>query len=84
MNQSALAMQEKFSLQRTYIVFRTLGLRHLTVVDSMNRVVGLITRKDLMGFSMQEKIAAVMSRQIASNERNPAGIDVEMEPAART
>ena len=37
-----------------------------------------------MGFSMQEKIAAVMSRQIASDEQNPAGIDVEMEPAVRT
>ncbi|XP_041376140.1 chloride channel protein C-like [Gigantopelta aegis] len=82
-NQSALAIQEKFSLQRTYILFRTLGLRHLTVVDSMNRVMGFITRKDLMGFSMQEKIAIVLSRQIENDGRNPTGIDVEMEPAPR-
>ena len=55
-NQSALSISETFSLQRTNTIFRTLGLRHLTVVDSRNIVKGIITRKDLMGFSMQEKL----------------------------
>ena len=53
-NQSAVSLPGKFSLHRTYIIFRTLGLRHLTIVDGENRVVGVITRKDLMGFHMEE------------------------------
>ena len=56
MNRSAPRIEDHFSLHRTYIVFRTLGLRHLTVVDVLNRVVGIITRKDLMGFSVDEKL----------------------------
>jgi CBS domain-containing protein len=55
-NRSAARIDEDFSLHRTYIVFRTLGLRHLTVVDAANRVVGIITRKDLMGFNLEERL----------------------------
>lgn len=62
-NQSALSIQEKFSLQRTYIIFRTLGLRHLTVVDCHNTVKGVITRKDLMGFYMEERLEEKMKRR---------------------
>ncbi|XP_046549442.1 chloride channel protein B-like [Haliotis rubra] len=68
-NQSALSVQEKFSLHRTYIVLRTLGMRHLVVTDAMNRVVGFITRKDLMGFSIEEKLNSVMEKQIEMQER---------------
>ncbi|XP_025056823.1 chloride channel protein C-like isoform X2 [Alligator sinensis] len=53
-NKSAVSVQAHFSLQRTYIIFRTLGLRHLTIVDLQNRVVGIITRKDLMPFQLEE------------------------------
>ncbi|XP_072425660.1 chloride channel protein C-like [Chiloscyllium punctatum] len=55
-NQSAMTVHANFSLQRTYIIFRTLGLRHLTVVDLRNRVLGIITRKDLMPFCLEEKL----------------------------
>lgn len=51
-----MSVQAHFSLQRTYIIFRTLGLRHLTVVDPQNRVVGVITRKDLMPFPLEERL----------------------------
>lgn len=43
-NRSCLAIPDTFSLHRTYIIFRTLGLRHLPVVNIRNRVVGIITR----------------------------------------
>ena len=46
-------IDKDYSLYRTYVIFRTLGLRHLVVVDDHNQVVGLITRKDLMPFYMQ-------------------------------
>ena len=44
-NSSAVAVQESFSLERTYTVFRTMGLRHLVVVDKHNHVKGVVTRK---------------------------------------
>ena len=61
-NQSAVSIQSKFSLHRTYIIFRSLGLRHLTVVNECNQVVGVITRKDLMGFNMEEKISDIIQQ----------------------
>lgn len=38
-------VDEHFSLERAYVVLRTLGLRHLIVVDVANRVRGIVTRK---------------------------------------
>lgn len=35
------------SFPRIYRLFRSLGLRHLVVIDDRNQVVGMITRKDL-------------------------------------
>jgi len=55
-NRSSLPLPHWFSLHRTYLIFRTLGLRHLTVVDGDNKVVGILTRKDLMGFNIDEKL----------------------------
>lgn len=63
-NESALSIPERFSLQRTYIIFRTLGLRHLTVVDQHNEVVGIVTRKDLMGYNMEECLSRTVKREI--------------------
>nr|XP_014432999.2 chloride channel protein C-like [Pelodiscus sinensis] len=62
-NKSAVSVQAHFSLQRTYIIFRTLGLRHLTVVDLQNRVVGIITRKDLMSFQLEERLQCQLASQ---------------------
>ena len=55
-NRSAMCLPERFSLHRTYNIFRGLVLRHLTVVDDAFRVTGIITRKDLMGFAIEEKL----------------------------
>ena len=66
-NQSAISIQQKFSLHRTYIIFRTLGLRHLTVVNINNQVVGIITRKDLMGFSMEEHLSDILHRRMTGD-----------------
>ncbi|XP_061467311.1 chloride channel protein C-like [Rhineura floridana] len=62
-NKSAVSVQAHFSLQRTYIIFRSLGLRHLTVVDLQNQVVGIITRKDLIYFQLEEKLGLQQSLQ---------------------
>ncbi|XP_076814080.1 chloride channel protein C-like [Clavelina lepadiformis] len=64
LNRSCVTLPHTFSLHRTYIIFRTLGLRHLPVVDEQNHVVGIITRKDLMGFRLEEKLH---NKPISSN-----------------
>ncbi|CAI9742196.1 channel C-like [Octopus vulgaris] len=67
-NQSAMCIPERFSLYRTYIIFRSLGLRHLVVTDDKNSVVGMITRKDLMDFNLVAKISKVLNREIQTLE----------------
>ena len=44
-NCSTPSVAEDFSLERAYMLFQSLGLRHLVVVDSANRVKGMVTRK---------------------------------------
>ena len=48
LHQSPMVVREHFSLSTAYVMFRTLGLRHLTVVDFFNRPRGMITRQDLL------------------------------------
>ncbi|KAE8598727.1 hypothetical protein XENTR_v10016914 [Xenopus tropicalis] len=67
-NKSAVSVQAHFSLQRTYVVFRTLGLRHLTVVDLQNRAVGIITRKDLISLRLEKKLIQMDRGKLDSDE----------------
>lgn len=43
-------------LQRTYRLYRTLGLRFLCVVNHNNQVVGIITREDLLPGALADSI----------------------------
>jgi len=67
-NISVPKIDKDYSLYRTYVIFRTLGLRHLIVVDVHNRVVGLITRKDLMPFKMQERLETLLDQTTTLHE----------------
>ncbi|KAM4689206.1 chloride channel protein C-like [Discoglossus pictus] len=67
-NKSAMSVQANFSLQRTYILFRTLGLRHLTVVDLQNRAVGIITRKDLISLQLEKRLVMLECGKLDSDE----------------
>lgn len=48
LNPSPYVVPEDMSLTKVYNLFRQLGLRHLLVVPRPSRVVGVITRKDLI------------------------------------
>jgi len=58
-NRSGVSMPQYFSAMRAFVMFRTLGLRHLPVVDEHNRVVGIVTRKELLNESLSDKLAAM-------------------------
>ncbi|CAK9865491.1 unnamed protein product [Sphagnum jensenii] len=47
MNRAPITVRAECSARRVYIIFRTLGLRHLCVTDYNNSVIGMITRKDI-------------------------------------
>lgn len=53
---SAFAVSENMCISRTYLIFRSLGARHLIVVDRCNKVRGIITRKDLLQDMMMERV----------------------------
>lgn len=55
-NTAPYTVNETASIQRTYRLFRTLGLRHLCVVNHFNQVVGIITRKDLLDESLSDSL----------------------------
>lgn len=48
LDSAPFTMNEHASVQRAYRVFRTLGLRHLIVVNKRNQVLGIVTRHDLV------------------------------------
>jgi len=72
-NISTPKIDRDYSLYRTYVIFRTLGLRHLTVVDGRNRVVGIITRKDLMQFRIQERLESLLQLNNVMTNENTMG-----------
>ena len=41
-------MPTGFPMSKVYTLFRSIGLRHLTVVDEDGRAAGMLTRKELM------------------------------------
>ncbi|XP_064170806.1 H(+)/Cl(-) exchange transporter 7 isoform X2 [Anguilla rostrata] len=52
MNPTPYTVPQETSLPRVFKLFRALGLRHLVVIDHENRVVGLVTRKDLARYHL--------------------------------
>jgi len=59
-------VREAASLERAYRLFRTLGLRHLPVVDSRQRVAGMVTRVNLSHHHLE---ACAVRRRRAGGQR---------------
>lgn len=64
-DQSSYSIPETFSLERGYQCFRTMGLRHITVVDKFNVPVGVLSRKDLLSINVDAKIWKQPKEQIS-------------------
>lgn len=56
-DQSSYSVPETFSLERGYNLFRSMGLRHITVVDKFNAPVGMLSRKDLLHLNVEHRMA---------------------------
>ena len=56
-NSSALSVNAMFSLHRGYSLLRHMGARHMTVVNHHNQVVGIVTRKDVIGSHVEDRIS---------------------------
>ncbi|XP_076914674.1 chloride channel protein CLC-d-like isoform X1 [Bidens hawaiensis] len=69
-NPSPYVVPEDMSLTKVYNLFRQLGLRHIFVVPRASRVIGMITRKDLL-FEDNEDSASVelQSTSVRDEER---------------
>jgi hypothetical protein len=87
-NDSGVSVPLHFSLHRGYILFRTMGLRHMTVVSHTNQVEGILTRKDLMGFAIEEKLERLLrhphrklSRSVVLALRKNYGQKVKRRPS---
>ena len=63
MNSSQFTVQTTFAFDVVFRLFRSMGLRHLPVVNSDNRVVGIITRKDLLDPIVEIKYNQLISKR---------------------
>lgn len=69
---AAYSINEHASVQRTYRMFRTLGLRHLCVTDRHNQLLGMITRADLVSSRL---MSTVTSRNRQTDGDGLEGVD---------
>ena len=69
---SAMSVRDDFPTSRAFILFRSMGLRHLTVVDKMNRPVGMITRKDLIGMHIEHAVHSQSNPLLANQHAHHA------------
>ncbi len=63
-NTSAVTLSHMFDLDFAYVLFRSLGLRHVTVVNFDNVPCGIVTRKDLLLTNSKDRVAIVQKHLI--------------------
>merc|ERR1711871_895153 len=64
---TAHVINEHTSILRTYRMFRTLGLRHLCVINKHNHLLGIVTRADLASVHINDDANTnVMDRSYSS------------------
>lgn len=69
-NVSAYRVSENFSVEKAYLLFTTMGLRHLVVVDESNRARGVITRKDLLGYRLDQSLEAASRTGVINHHQH--------------
>ncbi|CAB4064747.1 unnamed protein product [Lepeophtheirus salmonis] len=54
-------LQQYVNEEKHTAIILTLGLRHMTVVTPTNQIHGILTRKDLMGFAIEERLERLLT-----------------------
>lgn len=62
---SSYSVPDTFSLERGYGLFRTMGLRHIVVVDKHNAPIGVLSRKDLLPLNVEHRLTEQQRRPSA-------------------
>jgi len=73
-NTGVYSIPMDFHLRDVYCLFRTMALTHLVVVDDKHAIVGIITRKDLLGQSLlssQTKKDSLKERVLEDSTLSP-------------
>eukprot|EP00026_Physarum_polycephalum_P002045 Phypoly_transcript_02049.p1 GENE.Phypoly_transcript_02049~~Phypoly_transcript_02049.p1 ORF type:complete len:942 (+),score=158.82 Phypoly_transcript_02049:112-2937(+) len=78
-NITVYSVNEEFAVSEAYTMFRTMGLRHLIVVNERNKVKGMITKKDLLEHSCLEKYKE-LKRLKKMNIDLPEDLDMDSTP----
>eukprot|EP01133_Synstelium_polycarpum_P007277 gene7277-8457_t len=55
MNLTCLTVNEEFAVSEAFHLFRTMGLRHMPVVNENNKIKGIITKKDLLEKTCEQR-----------------------------
>lgn len=63
MDPSPYVMQQLAPASTVFRLYRTMGLRHIPVVTKTNKLVGIITRKDLTNFRFRRQLAELINNQ---------------------
>lgn len=63
MNPSPFVIQEHSPVTQVFNIFRTMGLRHLTIVNKSNQAVGMITRKDLTDVRFRKQLQVILDSE---------------------
>jgi chloride channel 7 len=74
MHQSPITVTPHFPVVRAFHIFRTMGLRHIPVIDRKYRVTGIISRKDMMEQSCEE-VFGHTGQKVMSEGTSFAGFD---------
>ncbi|OAF63748.1 hypothetical protein A3Q56_08544 [Intoshia linei] len=56
MDTSSLFLDKEYSLRRCNILINNMGINTICIVDEIKRVVGIISRQDMMYHHMQDKL----------------------------
>ena len=81
MDPSPYVVNELMPLRRVYRLFNEIGVRHLPVVDCREQLVGIITRKDILPDTIEERVTEYMHTLAA---KNPAGAGHGVVHAAKS
>ncbi|KAI8009746.1 Chloride channel protein CLC-d [Camellia lanceoleosa] len=74
-NPSPYIVSEDMSITKVYNLFRQLGLRHIFVVPRVSRVIGMITRKDLLIEDNEDSATVeLQSTSVREHQRNKLSV----------